>query len=487
MMSSFGFGKYITAKLVLILFLLLPALPTLGSQIQIFPLNTEIEKSEPNKIFLYLGKSIILKTPWPIQRLSEPNSDVASVILLSPTEIYIAPNGLGLTNLMIWRDKNAIVPYELEVGFDISRLKERLFELLPQEKELRVISSADSITLAGRVSSTNSLDQALSITESFAPSIKDGKEKTDGKKVLIKNLVEVAGIHQVMLEVRVAEITKRDLKQLGFNFHYFNGTEFMVGMLGGLGSLNEIATSGTGSFNVSSNVNALFRFGSEKASWTGLIDALKEDGVVKVLAEPTLITMSGQNASFLAGGEFPVPVPDEDGIAIEYKTYGVGLNFLPTVLSQDRINVRVTPEVSELDYANSLTYSGFTIPGLSVRRATTTVEMGDGQSFAIAGLLKANASETISKYPLLGDLPILGMLFRSSAYKNNETELVIVVTPRLVKPSHITKQPLPTDFYIAPGYTDLAFPEFDYTVKKTKLVSGGGTLDGDFGHAIPKP
>ncbi|MGD9975786.1 MAG: type II and III secretion system protein family protein [Desulfatirhabdiaceae bacterium] len=469
MLHSSGTVKILTVGWLLLLVFVVSASRSFGAGIGVIALSPGIERSDPQKLSLTAGKAILLTSTSPVSRISEPNPDIAKVLLLSPKEIYITPTNVGLTNLLIWHNSQVSV-YDLEVGFDISRFKQRLNEVLPDERDLRIISTHDSITLSGRISSSNSLDQALAVAQSFAP---------EGK---VRNMVEVAGVHQVMLEVRVAEVSKSDMKRLGFNFQFINGTEFVVSMLGGLTTLDA-----EGKTFLSSNVNSMFRFGDNDSSWTGFIDALKEDGVIKVLAEPTLITMSGQNASFLAGGEFPVPVPDDDGIAIEYKSYGVGLNFMPTVLSPDRINLRVTPEVSELDWSNALTYQGFVVPGLAVRRATTSVELGDGKSFAIAGLLKSNSAENVSKFPILGDLPILGMLFRSSAYQNKETELVIVVTPRLVKPSHVSKQPLPTDNYIDPGFTDLAFPELNYTSKKEGVVSTRGSLDGDFGPAAPRP
>ncbi len=240
------------------------------------------------------------------------------------------------------------------------------------------------------------------MAQSFAP---------EGK---VRNLMEVAGVHQVMLEVRVAEISKNDIKRLGFNFSYFDGSNFVVSLLGGLTNLNEISASGVGSFGLSPNVTALFRFG-DNVSWTGMIDALKEDGIIKILAKPTLTTMSGQNANFLAGGEFPIPVPQglNGTISIEYKSYGVGLNFLPTVLSPDRINIRVSPDVSELDYRNAVKIGGYVVPGITVRRASTSVELGDGQSFAIAGLLRDYSTEDISKFPLLGIYPFSACFFEA--------------------------------------------------------------------------
>jgi pilus assembly protein CpaC len=473
MLPSSGPGKISAVGLMLFFVFFVASAHCWGAGIEVAPLNATIEKNEPQKLFLTVGRTTTLKFARPISRISEPDPNIATIMMLSPNEIYITSKGVGVTNLIIWQDNRAVV-YDLEIVFDISRFKQRLYEILPDEKDLRVVAANDNITLSGRVSSTANLDQALSMAQSFAP-----KDK-------IRNLVEVAGVHQVMLEVRVAEISKRDLKQLGINFAYVDGTNIVTSMLSGLSSWAFDKDKQIWGSQYSSSVNALFRFG-DRVTWTGFIDALNEDGLIKVLAEPTLITMSGQNASFLAGGEFPYPVAQDYGnISIEFKLYGVLLNFTPTVLSPDRINIRVSPEVSELDYTNSVTTNGFNVPGLSVRRATTTVELGDGQSFAIAGLLLNNSRENISKFPVLGNIPILGVLFRSSSFQKNETELVIVVTPRFVKPSNQKKLPLPTDNYIEPTFMDLAFPEFSSMVNKEGAASAKGTLDGEFGAAAPK-
>jgi len=496
MVSSSGHQKTSIVGILLFLVLFAAAADSRGGDIQIIPLGLAPGKNETQKLSFILGKSAVLKSTRTISRLSEPDPKIATTLLLSPNEVYITPKGVGTTNLIVWQDKNAVA-YDLEVNFDVSQLKQRLHDVLPLETELRVIPTGDSITLAGRISSTNNLDQAMAIVRSFAPTLKDN----DKEKDMIRNLVEVAGVHQVMLEVRVAEVSKNDLKQLGFNFAYDDGKNFVVSMLSGLTNVivpqPETISRGVSSFQPygylahSPSVNALFRFG-DKVTWTGMIDALNQDGIVKILAKPTLITMSGQNASFLAGGEFPIPIPQAGAgattITIEYRQYGVGLNFLPTVLSPDRINIRVSPDVSELDYKNAVSFGGYVVPGISVRRASTTVEMGDGQSFAIAGLLRNYGTEDIQKFPLLGDLPILGLLFRSSSYQKNETELVIVVTPRLVKPSNQNKQPLPTDYYIEPNFMDMAFPEFSAPAENVGTGSGAvrGKLDGEFGPAMPR-
>jgi pilus assembly protein CpaC len=238
---------------------------------------------------------------------------------------------------------------------------------------------------------------------------------------------------------------------------------------------------------VTPSVNALFRFQSGNSTWTGFVDALKQDGLIKILAEPTLITLSGQSADFLAGGEFPVPIPQGLGtVAIEYKPFGVGLSFTPNVLSNDKINIKVTPEVSELDFSTARLVEGFLVPGLSTRRASTVIELGDGQSFAIAGLLKETIRDNVQKYPLLGDIPILGALFRSREFQKNETELVIIVTPHLVKPVDMAKQTLPTDFYVEPNDAELFLFGLMEGKQKSQPGSAKGELDGDFGHAVPR-
>ncbi|MBW2450495.1 MAG: type II and III secretion system protein family protein, partial [Deltaproteobacteria bacterium] len=234
-------------------------------------------------------------------------------------------------------------------------------------------------------------------------------------------------------------------------------------------------------------VNSLFRFDTGEVTWTGFMDALNEDGLLKILAEPTLITLSGQSANFLAGGEFPVPVPQGLGtVAIEYKPFGVGLVFAPTVLSKEKISIQVTPEVSELDFSTAAVIEGFVTPGITTRRASTTVELGDGQSFAIAGLLRESVLTDVQKFPLLGDIPILGALFQSKSFIKRETELVIIVTPHLVKPLDVAKVSLPTDFYVEPSAAEFyLFGKMEGS-EKNRPVTANGVLDGEFGHSMPE-
>lgn len=433
------------------------------------------------KFQLVAGKSAVINSPIAIKRVSVGNPAIADFVLLSPRDIYVTAKTAGTTNLTLWSNGHVSAIYDLAVTYDVSLLKQQLYDIMPQERDLNVLATNNTITLSGRVSSSAALSRAMALATAFAP---------DGK---INNLVEVGGVHQVMLEVRVAEIARSTTKRLGINFNAVDGGRFGVSLLGGLSQLVNPLDANIPSVNavspslfISPTVSALFRFNNGSTTWTGIVDALKEDGLAKVMAEPTLIALSGKTASFLAGGEFPVPVPQGLGtVAIEYKKFGVGLNFTPTVLGADRVNIQVTPEVSELDFSTAVQFSGFVIPGLTTRTATTTIELGDGQSFAIAGLLRDNVVQDVRKFPLLGDIPVLGALFRSESFLKNETELIIVVTPRLVKPLDMAKQSLPTDYYIEPS--DSEFFLEGLTQGRAKGLPPGlqGQLDGDFGHVVP--
>ena len=429
------------------------------------------ETMEVKKLNLISGKSTILKSTLPIKRVSIANPEVADFMLLSPHEIYLTGKVAGTTNLTLWQDNKVTGIYDIAVAYDLSRLKQQVHDVLPEETDLQIFGTNDSITLTGRMINSTNLSKVTALANAYAP------------KGKINNLVQVGGVHQVMLEVRVAEMARSTTKKLGINFSWINGNDFGVSLLGGLSNFS--TESGT---TFGEGVNALFRFSKGNSTWTGLIDALKEDGLIKILAEPTLIALSGQTANFLAGGEFPIPVPGGGGqgtVTIDYKEFGVGLNFTPTVLSDDVISINVQPEVSELDFSTAVQFSGFVVPGITTRRAATTVELGDGQSFAIAGLLRDTIRTSISKFPLLGDIPILGVLFRSSSFLKNETELVIIVTPHLVKPLNMAKQTLPTDNYIEPNDAEF-YIEGRMEGRTNDQPTVSGKLDGDFGHSMPE-
>lgn len=428
------------------------------------------ETEKPKKLQLVVGKSIILKNSKPVDRVSIANPAIAKVILLSPNEVYLIGKTAGITNLTIWQNKKICAIYNLEVDCDISRLKQQLHNILPDEKDIRVIATHNSITLSGRISDTNNLSQVMILAKEYA---------SGGT---VHNLVKVEEVHQVMLEVRIAEMSRSVTKNLGINWTYNRGGSFGLGLLGDLPLPEQRGVS------ITSELSSLFfKFENGISTWTGFIDLLKQNGLAKILAEPTLIALSGQTATFLAGGEFPIPVSEDDGIGIEYKQYGVSLAFTPTVLPEGRIRINVTPEVSEIDFSVAVLIGGYPAPGLLTRKTSTTVELADGQSFAIAGLLKDTVQDSISKFPFLGDIPVLGMLFRSRAFQKRETELIIIVTPRLVKPFDLEKQTLPTDFYIEPDDTEFYLLGLMEGWKEKQPSTVRVEFDGHFGHGMPYP
>jgi len=317
-----------------------------------------------------------------------------------------------------------------------------------------------------------------------------------------------------MLEVRVAEMNRELIRRLGINATAMTPQGFgmtalnqLTSMLGGnsfAGVSGGLTNALTNTLNLSHQattaVNGAFQFQTGNITWSGFVDALHQEGIIKVLAKPTLVALNGQEAAFLAGGEFPIPVPQAFGlITIQFKKFGVGLVFTPNIMDKKHISLTVAPEVSELDFQNALRTQGFIVPAITTRRATTTVELADGQSFAIGGLLRDNVKETINKYPGLGDIPILGALFRSTSFQKNETELLIIVTAHLVKPLDMTAQTLPTDYFEEPN--DFEFYLMGYAEKGgfggkagrlssaaevlSNRVTRGRAMEGQVGHIVP--
>lgn len=445
-----------------------------------------VRTASAQRLEVTLGKSVVVESPLPIVRASLANPDIADAVVLSPRQVYVTGVGVGVTNLTLWKsDAEVYRIFDIAVGPDVSDLKEQIYRLFPEETGIRVSSSRDHLTVSGVVSSPTRLAHVLSVAEAYAP-----------EKVV--NLLMVGGVQQVMLEVRVAEMNRELIRHLGFNFGYLSGdsNEWGVTTLNDLSAMvrPDSAIFLPGRLTKSSpfgyvplQANSVLRWNDGHADWTAFIDALKETGLVKILAEPTLVALSGQEANFLAGGEFPVPVPQALGtLSIEYKKFGVGLVFTPTVLGDGVISMKVAPEMSELDFTNAVVLSGFLIPALSTRRASTVVELKDGQSFAIAGLLRSTVREKLSKYPMLGDVPILGALFRSSEYQKNETELIILVTPRLVRPLDSETVSLPTEGFLDPGdFEFFGMGKLEAGASKTGGPLGQRNLEGEFGHVNP--
>ena len=464
-----------------------------------------VQINEPQELRLTVGESKIVETEAAFKRASVANPEVADQIVLSPKQIYLAGKAAGMTTLTLWgKDGQVANVFQIRVSPDVTRLKEQLHTMLPHESGIQVMSSHDHITLAGNVTNMESLAKALTLAEPYAP-----------QKII--NLIQVGGVQQVMMEVKVAEMQRGLMKRLGVNFKRAqkNHRDFSIGLINDLSTIDAINPLAISQSSQTTTLtfpdvrtlasNLVLGFGIGNDLWTLFLDMLKEHNLSKTLAEPTLIAESGQAAEFLVGGEFPIPIPQQLGqVTIKFKEFGVGLNFTPTVLSEGRISVIVNPEVSELDFANGIVTQGFQVPALTTRKVKTVVELGDGQSFAIAGLLQENVKETVSKYPLLGDIPILGALFRSTSFQKNETELIVIVTPHLVKPLDMVKQTLPTDHYLEPndfelmlmGYVEGVFPE-PKVAKPTEAYTLGqprmagrmpyrkGGMEGMFGHLAP--
>ncbi|WP_305074174.1 type II and III secretion system protein family protein [Propionivibrio sp.] len=417
------------------------------------------------------------------------------VLLLSSREIYLLGKTVGATNIIMLDRNGQCTIVDLSVGVDTVALEATFKELLPNETGIKVTSAADSLVLQGTVSDALAADQAIDIASAYVRRVSGGAQMQGTRAAVqdqIINMLSIAAPQQVMLEVKAAEISKALLDQFGINFTraYASGSamKFLSGIFGGntflggrLAGMSE-ATVGLGLANVLSGGSAMSGISSPSGSITAEngtvtewpiaagksattigIDAQKQDGLLKILAEPTIMAISGQTGSFLAGGKIFIPVAQNTGggtaITLEEKPFGVGLDFTPTVLGDGRINLNVDLVVSELSAQGvtiSSTNTGGTqiLPAMTQRRAKTTVQLMDGQSFAIGGLIKNNVTTNLTAFPFLGELPIIGALFRSTSFQNDRSELVFVVTPRLVKPLP-PDYALPTDGYVPPTRSDM--------------------------------
>jgi pilus assembly protein CpaC len=349
------------------------------------------------------------------------NPTIADVIALSSKQVYVLGKKAGITSIsLVGTNKKVIGLVNVEVAHDVDGLTQRLRRFVPGG-EITVTSVNGKVLLTGTVPDTPSLSRAMAIAEQVAPGG-------------VTNAMTVRGSQQVMLEVRFVEATRDSSRDLGFDWQIVGGNKKhpsglpINGAATGLGGL----LSGNTPFGV-----AIARVLDNGTTADVLIQALEQRGVARRLAEPNLVALSGDTASFLAGGEFPFPVQaDNNKITVEFKKFGIGLAFTPTVLGEGLINLKIEPEVSELDPTASLQVGTIAVPGLMVRRTQTTLELRDGQSFAIAGLLYTNNFKGQSQLPWIGEVPVLGTLFRSAAFQRKETDLVIIVTPRLVRPTH---------------------------------------------------
>jgi len=418
------------------------------------------------------GRSTIVSTDFDVTRIAVTNPEVADATVVRPREILIDGKAAGTISLILWGD-NTRLQYDIVVEQPVTALEQQLHRLFPDET-VEVTSNADGIVLSGRASSTQVMLRIAEVVRAASP------------KANVINMLQVPGgsdAQQVMLQVRIAEVNRRALMEFGTSF--FTGATGAGNWIGrgttgqfGAPEFSELSrsvTTGPGGRTTSldgkiefSDFLNIFLFNT---SWNAgtLIRALKQTGYFQSLAEPNLIAYNNKEASFLAGGEFPIPIVNGVGqVSIEYKEFGVRLNFTPTIAG-DLIRLKVRPEVSELDFNNGITMEGFRIPALQVRRAETEVELRDGQSFAVAGLIDNTAQTDKSAIPLLSQVPIIGHLFASKADRQERTELLVLITPRLVRPLNPDEVPaLPTlpGRFLPPG-DDVG----------GRLEGGGGTVD----------
>jgi pilus assembly protein CpaC len=517
------------------------------------------------ELHLTRGQYFTLHLQADASRVTIADPKVVTPKIISPRLIRLLAHKTGATNLLVDYEGGGMDSFQVIVSVDVSNLRSSIRRILPEERDIRIRSNLRLIILEGEVSTRYAMETAVDIarsfvggekasvhriredldrpekltekTQSFAPEgftgvsgagvsvgmagggggATSGSTLEAGQQVPapeqipdVVNLLTVAETPQVLLEVKVAEVSRTLLKELGVNFRAFDrhGQTAVGTFVGGIvtpdtRTLPSRALRGRGQVTASDLITgspeADFLTVQDDFSIAAFIDLLKENGLVRLLAEPNLIAMSGQEASFLAGGEFPIPIVQNFGgggstngaISVEFKEFGVRLNFIPTVIGNNKvISLAVRPEVSQLDFANAVTLSGFRIPALNTRRASTAIELRSGETYAIAGLLDHRLRESVSKIPGFGDIPILGPLFRSSAFSKNETELLILVTPRLIKPLKPEEVPLlPTADYIEP--TDYDFylwgrlegrPPGDDTALATVGPKKRGGLVGAWGH-----
>ncbi len=417
-----------------------------------------VKKGASTTLNVPMNRAVVVESEEPFAELSIANPGIADISSLSDRTIYVLGKAPGLTTLTLLDAAGRLITnVDVRVAADVSEFKERLRQILPGEK-IEVRTANDGIVLSGIVSSAARLQRALDLAERYAPE-------------RVSNLMVVGGIQQVMLKVRFAEMQRSVAKSLSSSLA-IGGTALSgdVGISAGsgttVGSAGVGAVGGGGSLGgvlpaLNANQGAtLFGFNAGNLQIGLLLEALEQKGVVRTLAEPNLVALSGQEATFLAGGELPVPVARPDGtggttVTIEFKPFGVEMNFIPRVVDQDIINLELKTAVSALDPSNGINLNGFEISAFTRRETTTTVELRDGDSFAIAGLLQDDFVDNSRQLPWIGDIPVLGALFRSADYQRSQTELVVILTAHLVSPTKGDALALPTDRIALPTEREL--------------------------------
>jgi pilus assembly protein CpaC len=400
----------------------------------------------PESLHLMVGRSLIISSPTRIKRISIANPAIADAVLVSPYQILINGKVPGGVSLVIWDEFDQTQTFDLFVDLDIMELSRKIQEVFPEEP-IAIEASKDVVILSGRASSEAVADKIFEVVSAATP-----------KVISLMEVPTAPTRGEILLEVRFAEVDRSVLDEHGLNIFSTGGAN-TIGTLStqqfSAPSLSSLSTSrNVGESSGITDIN--FRFSDLLNIFifrpdieVGLmLRALNQQNLLEILAQPNLLTQTGKEASFLAGGEFPVPIVQGTGgglptVTIQFKEFGVRLTFTPTLTVDDTIHLKVAPEVSTLDFANAVSIQGFLVPALSTRRVETEMELKDGQSFAIAGLVDDRVTQVINKVPVLGDIPILGHLFRSRSRSKSKAELLVVVTPRIVRPA--PEQPLPEE------------------------------------------
>ena len=469
--------------------------------------TSEIVPPAGSRIDVSVDQGQLVRLSKPVDSIFVADPAIADVQVKSPMLVYVIGKAAGTTTLYaVTAQDDIVLNTQVRVSFDANRVAQAIHELVPQST-VTVNAVADSLVLSGTVYSAADSDDIRRIAARF---VKDPKQLVNKTKLDAPN--------QINLRVRVAEVSRDIVKQFGINWQNVfsrNNGSIIFGIASGAPALITGATSlvpiapglpgaafagpgfGTGAgvngFNTlegsqlggQTNNNLFLGARSGNVNLNTLIDALDNHGLVTVLAEPNLTAVSGEPANFLAGGEFPVPVPAGQGlVGIDWKKFGVSLNFVATISSSDHISLHVMPEVSELSTQGAILIDGISVPSLTTRRAETTIELASGQSFAIAGLLQNNVTQNINKFPWLGDIPMLGQLFRSEAFQRNELELVILVTPYVVHPIATASRALvPTDGFVpaTDGQLIVHGAEYQQHAPAAPAPNGGSNLIGPVG------
>lgn len=403
------------------------------------------DSGEPQILHLMVGRSLVITSPTRIKRVSVADPAIVDAIVVSPTQVLVNGKTAGGVSLMLWDESDQSQAFEVSVDIDILSLSEKIHEVFPNE-QVQIETSKDSVILSGHASSAAVSDKIFEVVKNATPKV--------------TSLISTPAVQpgEILLEVKFAEVDRSAVSQFGVNILSLPGAK-NIGTLstqqfgppslnGGLTSTGvastatSTATSTTvtsGGYNLNNLLN-LFFFRPD-INLAATIQALQTQNILQILAEPNLLTASGKDASFLAGGQFPYPVLQStggnggsSGITIQFKEYGVRLNFTPTILPDGLIHLKVAPEVSSLDFTNAVTLQGFTIPALSTRRVESEMDLRDGQTFAIAGLIDNQVQQQFDKIPGIGDIPILGNLFKSHSTTKSRDELLVIVTPRIVQP-----------------------------------------------------